>query len=187
MHQGQYILYLNPDTELRTNALSGMLKFSENESRHMVQLAANFSIRTASIQYTCARAFPTPFNQFCELAGLNRLFPKTPLFSALEMHYWDHRESREVECLSGACMMMKKEIADSLGGFDENLLYVCRGCRSCAIGSGRQGWKIHYLAEEEIVHHEGASSKKKSNKAFQHHQDPGSPMSHFLEKTFRHH
>lgn len=160
----QYILYLNPDTELKTNAIYGMFKYLEKNCQYGA-VGCKLLNTDGTIQYTCARLFPSPFNQFCELAGLNRLFPNTPMFSAIEMHYWDHNGSMGVDCISGACMMMKKKLVDSLGGFDENIFMYAEDVDLC-YRIKKKGWKIYYLAEEEIVHHVAASTKQKSNRHF---------------------
>jgi hypothetical protein len=136
-----------------------------------------------SIQYTCARAFPTPFNQFCELAGLNRLFPNIPMFSALEMHYWDHMDSSEVACLSGACMMVRKEIIDNINGFDESFFMYAEDVDLCYRIS-KSGWKIYYLADVAIFHHSGASSGKVITMQFFSTIQQRASNAYFLRKHF---
>jgi GT2 family glycosyltransferase len=161
---GKYILYLNPDTELITNAIYGMFFFLEKHD-DFGAVGCKLIGMDGNIQFTCARTFPSPFNQFSFLVMLDRLFPRSKFFSTIEMHYWDHRESRQIDCLSGACIMARKEIIDTLNGFDENLFMYAEDVDLCyRIQKGP--WKIYYLAEESIYHHEGASSKKKLNRHF---------------------
>ncbi len=161
---GKYILYLNPDTELRTNAIYGMFLFLEKNA-DFGAVGCTLVTSDEQIQFTCARAFPTPFNQFSFLAMLNRLFPRSRYFSASDMNYWDHADSREIECLSGACMLARKHIIDTQNGFDENIFMYAEDVDLC-YRIRKEGWKIYYLAAESIFHHEGASSKKKQNKYF---------------------
>lgn len=161
---GKYILYLNPDTEFETNALYGMYDCLEKNQTYGA-LGCKLIYPDGSLQYTCARAFTTPLNEFCELAMLYRIFPKSPFFSTVEMYYWDHESSREVDCISGACIMARKTIIDGLGGFDEEYFMYAEDVDLC-YRIRKAGWKIYYLAQEKIIHHEGASSKKKPNKHY---------------------
>lgn len=161
---GKYILYLNPDTELVTNAIYGMYLFLE-EQKEFGAVGCTLLNPDGTIQFTGARTFPNPFNQFCYLTMLNRLFPRSKFFSTIEIGYWDHMESREIDCLSGACIMVRKDIIDKLKGFDESIFMYAEDVDLC-YRIRKDGWKIYYLADEEIIHMEGAASKKTSNKYF---------------------
>lgn len=161
---GKYVLYLNPDTELKTNAIYGTANFLDT---HLEYGAAGCKILNpdGSIQFTCARTFPSPFRQFCFLAMLNRLFPKSRFFSTVEMTYWDHSNSREIDCLSGAFMMVRKTLVDELHGFDEHLFMYAEDVDLCfRIKCNKK--KIYYLGTEEIYHFEGAGTRKNTNPNF---------------------
>ena len=161
---GKYIFYLNPDTELITNAIYGMFFILEKHA-DIGAVGCQLVTSVGQIQYTCARTFPSPLNQFSLLVMLNKLFPRSRQLSTAEMEYWDHTDSREIDCLSGACIMARKHIIDGLNGFDEAFFMYAEDVDLCyRIRS--EGWKIHYLAEERIFHHEGASSKKRANRHF---------------------
>jgi len=161
---GKYILFLNPDTQLITNTLYSSVRFLETH-KEFGALGCKLIFPDHSIQYVCARTFPTPLNQFCELAMLNRLFPKSRLFSSIEMKYWDHTTSREIDCISGAYMMVRKAIINKLQGFDENIFMYADDVDLC-YRIKQEGWKLYYLADEEIIHYAGVSSKQKSNNYF---------------------
>ena len=161
---GKYIFYLNPDTELITNAIYGMFFILEKHA-DIGAVGCQLVTSAGQIQYTCARTFPSPLNQFSLLVMLNKLFPRSRQLSTAEMEYWDHTDSREIDCLSGACIMVRKHIIDGLNGFDEAFFMYAEDVDLCyRIRS--EGWKIHYLAGERIFHHEGASSKKRANRHF---------------------
>ena len=161
---GKYILYLNPDTELITNAIYGLFQFLEN-NYDFGAVGCKLVGLDGQIQFTCARTFPTPFNQFCSLCMLYRLFPQSRLLSTVELNYWDHASSREIDCLSGACIMVRKEVIVILNGFDENIFMYAEDVDLC-YRIRKEGWKIYYLATESIFHREGASSKKKTDRHF---------------------
>lgn len=161
---GKYLLYLNPDTVLITNVLYGMFSFME-ANKEIGAVGCKLLNQDGLIQFTCARTFPTLFNQFCYFIMLNRLFPTSKSVSTIEMNYWDHKDSREIDCLSGACIFARKDIINKLRGFDENFFMYAEDVDLC-YRIKREGWKLYYLANEEIYHLEGASSKKQSQQHF---------------------
>lgn len=161
---GKYILYLNPDTELISNAIYGMFDFLEKNT-DFGAVGCKLVDSDGHIQFTCARAFPSPLNQFTLLTMLNKLLPTSRTFSTVEMNYWDHMDSREIDCLSGACIMARKDIIDSINGFDESYFMYAEDVDLC-YRIKKQSWRIYYLSEYSIFHHEGGSSKQRSNRHF---------------------
>jgi len=155
---GRYVLYLNPDTELVTNAIFGMWTFLVRNPGHGA-VGCRLLNSDGSIQLTCASSYPTPRNELSSLLFLDRLFPKSKVCSSRELNHWDHTDSRDVECLSGACMMMPRRLAQRLAGFDESLFMYGEDLDLCC-RVRREGLRLHYLASEVIYHHEGAASKK---------------------------
>jgi hypothetical protein len=162
--RGKYILYLNPDTEVVTNALFGMQMFLEQNPEYGA-VGCKLIYPDGTIQYTCASTFPTLRTEFNEILCLNRVFPKSKVFSTRELAYWDHRDSRTVDCLSGACMMIPADQNGRLKGFDENLFMYSEDLDLC-YRILKSGYKIRYLAYESIIHYEGMSSKKRDSEHF---------------------
>ena len=157
--RGCYVLYLNPDTELVTNAIVGMWTFLRRSPAHGA-VGCRLLNTDLSIQLTCASSFPSPRNELNSLLGLDRLFPRSRFFSSRELNYWDHVDSRDVECLSGACMMLARSLAQRHGGFDENHFMYGEDLDLCC-RVRREGLRLRYLADEVVFHHEGAASRKR--------------------------
>ncbi|WP_084151250.1 glycosyltransferase family 2 protein [Azohydromonas australica] len=157
--RGSFVLYLNPDTELVSNAIHGMWRFLLAHS-HVGAVGCKLLNSDGSIQLTCASSFPSTRNELTSLLFLDRLFPRSRLCSSRELNHWDHLDSQEVECLSGACMLMSRDLSRRLGGFDEQLFIYGEDLDLCCRIS-RQGLSLYYLATEAIYHHEGAASRKK--------------------------
>ena len=161
---GKYIAFLNPDTELKTQALVGMTRFLEGNPKYGA-VGCKLLNMDGTIQFACARKFPTPFTEFCFLSLLERAFPRSKFFSGTEMRYWNHRTSRDVACLSGACIVARRKTIDKIGGFNEKYFMYAEDIDLC-YRIRRNGWPIYYLAEEEIYHFGGASSGQRSEKSF---------------------
>jgi GT2 family glycosyltransferase len=65
------------------------------------------------------RAFPSPSTSLFKLFGLSKLFPRSRVFSRYHLGYLDENTTNKVDVLAGAFMMVKKEVLDKIGGFDE--------------------------------------------------------------------
>jgi GT2 family glycosyltransferase len=160
--RGRHVLYLNPDTELVTNAVRGMATLLDGNP--MVGMVGCRLLNSdGSVQFTCASAFPSFRNELASLLFLNRLFPRSRLLSARELGYWDHMDSRSIDCLSGACLMIPRALAERLQGFDENLFMYGEDLDLCARVRA-DGRSLYYLASEVIYHHEGAGTRKRSSR-----------------------
>ncbi len=157
--RGECVLYLNPDTELASNALRGMWRALASNPQ-CGAIGCRLLNTDGSIQLTCASSFPTPRNELMSLLCVDRLFPRARWCSARELTYWDHTDSREVECLSGACLMLRRSLDQQLHGFDERLFMYGEDLDLCCRIRAR-GLALHYLASEVVYHHEGAASQKK--------------------------
>lgn len=156
---GAYVFYLNPDTELVSNAILGMFTLLEATSG-VGAVGCKLLNADGSIQFTCASTLPSPRSELVSLLGFSRLFPHSRICSARELDYWDHKNSAAVECLSGACMMLPRALVERLGGFDESFFMYGEDLDLCC-RIRREGFDLYYLASESILHHEGAGSSKR--------------------------
>ena len=154
---GEYVLLLNPDTVVLTDAIKRMYDFMESNAEYGAVGPKIFTDDRASVSFCAARKFPSIRTIFFSLTTLNRL---SKCFSSSAMEWWDHKDSREVDSLSGACMMVRKKAIDEIGLFDENFFMYAEDIDWCyRIKKG--GWKIFYLIEAAIIHYGERSAVKK--------------------------
>ncbi|UEG50570.1 glycosyltransferase family 2 protein [Ferruginibacter lapsinanis] len=112
----EYVLFLNPDTQLQRNTLSDCLAYMEGHKETDI-VGCQLLDDDGKISPSCAR-FPTPKTFFYDALGLSKIAPR--LFTpAILMTDWDHKESRFVDQLTGAFMFMRRKVFERLGYFDE--------------------------------------------------------------------
>ncbi len=155
---GDCVLFLNPDTELATNAIHGMWRFLMDSPSHGA-VGCQLLNADGSIQPTCAAGLPTPRNELSSLLFLDRVFPHSRAFRSREQADGGHAGSRDAQCLSGGCMMLPRTLVQRLGGFDERLFMYGEDLDLCC-RIRREGLRLHYLASESIYHHEGSASRQ---------------------------
>ena len=106
--RGRHVLVLNPDTILQEDTLRTLVAFMDAHPD-----AGAVGCRILNPDGTFApesrRAFPTPAVAFYRIAGLGRLFPKSPRFGRYNLTYLPIDEVCEVDALSGSCMMVRRE------------------------------------------------------------------------------
>ena len=65
------------------------------------------------------------------------------------------------EAISGAAMMIRREIIQKLGGFGDTFLHGGEDLDLC-FRIQKSGWKTYYLSDTKIIHFEGQSAMQVS-------------------------
>ena len=112
------------------------------------------------------RSFPSPLTSLFKLFGLSRLFPRSRIFSKYHLGHLDENKDHEVDVLAGAFMMVKKEVLDKAGGFDEIFFMygedVDLSYRIQKTAETGGNYKNYYFAGSSIIHFKGESTRKGS-------------------------
>lgn len=82
-------------------------------------------------------------------AGVNRLLMKD----------FDHESTRPVDWVLGAAMIVRKEVIDLIGWFDERYFMYLEDADWCRT-MWEHGWPVYYVHDIEIVHHHARDSAK---------------------------
>lgn len=152
---GKYILFLNPDIKLSPDSLSKSILFLEESRNEQVGiLGIQLADEDGNIQRNAAR-FPTPWSLTHHMVGLDRLWPSR--FPSYIMTDWDHRENREVEQVQGAFFLVRRNVYEALGGFDERFFMYYEDV-DFAYRAKLAGWKSYYLADAQAFHRGGGTS-----------------------------
>lgn len=166
--RGEFVLLLNSDTEVRDGSLDKLVGFLREHRGHGA-VGAGLQNADGSIQPCCMR-FPTLLVPLFFDMNLDKRWPRNPVMRRYFMRDYDHRTSRDVDQPPGACLLLRREVLETVGLFDEELwLYfndvdLCRRIR-------RAGWRIHYLVEAPVVHHVGQSTKRFSTRVVEWHRN----------------
>ena len=147
---GRYVLLLNPDTLLHDDALSRMVSFLDHHLGIGV-LGCKLLTAEGKIDPHCAREFPTLLGELFELTKLSCWFPRSRVFGSYLMTCWDHGYNREVDALSGACLMVRRAAVEQVGLLDENFFLYGEDLDWC-YRFKKAGWKVFYCSEAEIIH-----------------------------------
>ncbi|MGE5351262.1 MAG: glycosyltransferase [Acidobacteriota bacterium] len=158
--QGKYILLINPDTIVQEDTFQKLISFFEKTPD--AGLAGCKVLNSdGTLQLACRRGFPGPWTSFTKVTGLSKLFPKSRLFARYNMTYLDENQTYEVDAISGAFMMMKREVYEKVGGFDSQFFMYGEDLDLC-YRIQKAGYKVYYVHDTQIIHYKGESTKRSS-------------------------
>ena len=145
---GEYVLLLNPDTEVAEDTLRGVLAFMDAHPK-----AGGAGVKMHNTDGTLApesrRALPTPWVSCLKMLG----FTKRYYMSHLP---WD--EPGQIEVISGAFCMLRRAALDEIGLLDETFFMYGEDI-DLSYRLTKAGWENWYLPFS-IVHHKGKSTQK---------------------------
>ncbi len=158
--KGKYVLLLNPDTVVEEDTFRKTVDFM-NATPDCGGLGVKMIDGKGVFLPESKRGLPTPAVAFYKIFGLSRLFPKSKRFAKYHLGYLPMEDINEIEILSGAYMMMRKEALDKVGLLDEDFFMYGEDIDlSYRIILG--GYKNYYYPDTSIIHYKGESTKKSS-------------------------
>jgi len=156
--KGNYILFLNPDTIIAEDCLHKSISILQQDNKYGA-LGIHMVDGTGRFLPESKRGFPSPKASFFKLTGLIKIFPRSKPVAQYYMGWLPANENNLVEVLSGAYMMVKKEVLEKTGGFDEQFFMYGEDIE-LSYCIGQAGYKNYYLGKDSIIHFKGESTKK---------------------------
>lgn len=161
--RGRYVLLLNTDTEVAPDTLSGMLSFMDaNPSTGAA--TCKLLLMDGSIDPACHRGFPTPWRSFAYMSKLAKLFPKSRFFAGYHMTYLDFSTVHDVDMISGAFFLVRREVIEKVGLLDEEYLMYGEDMDWC-MRIKEAGYRILYNPNFTILHKKKQSGRAHADRA----------------------
>ena len=157
---GQYILFLNPDTIIPEDCFQQCISFFES---HPDAGALGIKMLDGRGRFLkeSKRSFPRPGTSLYKLFGLSKLFPRSRTFAKYHLGHLNENEDHEVDVLAGAFMMIKKEVLEKVGSFDESFFMYGEDV-DLSYRIQKAGYKNYYFSGSNIIHFKGESTRKGS-------------------------
>lgn len=162
--RGSVYLLLNPDTEVDPRAIQTLYdKITSGQATGMAGPKIYYPDGTLQTEYV-PKKMPTLFDFFMEMFYLDKIFSKIPAFNSYYGANFQYEKEQTLGQLSGACLMVKKEVVERVGGIDEKLFLYFDEADWCRRAE-KAGYRMLYVPSASIVHYEGKSAglnKKRS-------------------------
>ena len=159
-----YVLLLNPDTEWWVGTLEAFVAVARAHPRA--------GIVGPMIRNLDGTVYPSgrPLPSVVDAVGHGFLGPFKPgnRFSRrYHMEGWDRATEREVDWVSGACMLLPRKVFDEVGMLDETFLLYGEEL-DLATRLRDAGWTVLYTPDIEVLHALGVSTGRSRRMSLMH-------------------
>ena len=144
--KGEYLFFLNPDTEVLDDAIRRLLSFMSEHSDAGI-VAPKLIERTGKVQ-------PSVRKPPSLIGALKEYF--LGIKNSYEAYVPKGENPQIVECVVGGAILLKRNIFEKVGGFDERYFMYFEDLELCK-RIRQLGYKIYYLPEAKIIHEVGGS------------------------------
>jgi GT2 family glycosyltransferase len=155
--QGQYLLFLNPDTIVHPDSLDVLMKFMDRNSD--VGACGPKLLNEDGIIQPSARRFPTFRGALYRHTAFKFLRIFRGEYKKWLMKDFSHDKQMDVDQVMGAALMTRRSIIDELGTMDERFFMYYEDVDLCH-RIKQAGWRIVFTPDAVITHFGGRSSIK---------------------------
>jgi GT2 family glycosyltransferase len=157
--ESPYIAIINPDTMVLDDCFHEVLEYMEKNPG--VGIVGPKVLDVGGTVQGSARAFPTPLTAFFgRNTILTKLFPNNSITRRNVLtKRCANGKPIEVDWVSGACMVLRREAIDDVGLMDPRFFLYWEDADWCR-RMWAKGWKVVYYPQPSLIHYVGGSSSK---------------------------
>ena len=162
----EWVLVVNPDIAFEPGAIDDLLAVAARRPRAG---ALGPRIHTSEgMLYPSARELPS-LGRGIGHATFGWVWPANPWTASYRRERGVPTEG-VVGWLSGACLLLRREAFDSVGGFDEGYFMYFEDTDLCA-RLAAAGWEVVYAPSATVVHHGGHATERNLDAMSKAHHD----------------
>ncbi len=155
--RGRYICFLNPDTEPQPGSLVTLAHYLDTHPDVGI-VGPQLRYPDGTLQPSRYR-FPTLVTALMESTPIAWHWPHNPWSRRYHCADLSPDHEHEADWLNGACLMVRRQVIDQVGPFDEGFFMYSEELDLCRRAK-RQGWRVVYVPDALVIHHEGKSSEQ---------------------------
>ena len=156
--KGKYILLLNPDTKLMPETLQATYEKIRSNPK-IGALTCKLIRADGSMDLACRRSFPSFWGALSRFLHLSFIFPRSKFFSKYNLTFLPEDQEAEVDAISGAFFLTRREVIDQVGMLDEQFFLYNEDFDWC-YRIKQAGWRILYFPKVQCYHFKGLSTRK---------------------------
>jgi N-acetylglucosaminyl-diphospho-decaprenol L-rhamnosyltransferase len=153
---GEYVLLLNPDTELVGDTLGALLRYARAHPE--AGLVGGRTLRPdGELDPGSCWGAQSLWSLVCFASGLSSVFRGSQLFNPESLAGWSRDSERQVDIVTGCLCLTPRAVWEQLDGFDESFFMYGEDA-DLATRARKRGYHPAITPEAVILHHVGASS-----------------------------
>ncbi len=153
----EFVLLLNPDTEILNHAVDEVVNFARNNPGHGLYGGRTLQ-PDGSLEPSSCWGQPTLYSMALFAFGLTTLFPKNRWLDPESLGNWQRDSVREVGVITGCFLLAPKATWEELGGLDESYFMYGEDV-DLAMRARKAGYRPVICPTAELVHEGGKSSE----------------------------
>lgn len=153
------LFLLNSDAEVQAGAIDTLVETINSDERIGV-CGPRLINPDGTLQASVWHNPVTPIDLIVAAFRLHRLLPRRLRGELLLGYHWDHARQRRARMLSGAALLVRREMIDQVGGFDERFHMYGEDIEWC-LRIVRAGWWMIFEPLATVLHHGGQSSARR--------------------------
>jgi len=157
--KGEYVLLLNPDTEVRSNALDFLIDTMENHPE-VGGAGAKILNPDGTLQISCYPE-PTLSRELWRLFQLDRVRH----YGSYDFVAWNPDHSREVDVIQGACLILRTRALEEVGLLDEDYFMYTEEVDLC-FRLRKAHWRLVWVPQANVVHYGGQATQQVATEMF---------------------
>jgi len=153
---GAYFALINSDAWAIDDGLETLVRFAASDPAAGI-VGPRLVEEDGRVQKS-VRGYPTVWRLCTEYFFLRKLAPSTRALNAFYGAGFDYASVREADWLMGAALVVRRELIEEIGGFDERFFLFSEEVDLC-FRARQAGWKTVYTPSATFVHLGGASTR----------------------------
>jgi GT2 family glycosyltransferase len=135
--RSEFVLFLNPDAEMAAASVQRLAeKLGEDPATGIV--GPKIVNENGAVDFSIRR-FPRLTSTYAQALFVHRVLPRAAWVDEVVRDTSSYRVAGPAEWLSGACLLVRRDLLERLGGFDEGFFMYCEDKDLC-----RRAWAAGY-------------------------------------------
>jgi GT2 family glycosyltransferase len=160
--RGELLLLLNPDTVIQDGAVQKAVAFARDNPEAGI-VGGRTLFADGTLNPSSCHGRPTPWSLFCAGVGLSSVFRRSPWFDPESLGPWRRDTVREVPAVTGCFLLIRRELWERLGGFDESFFMYGEETDLC-LRAAKLGQRCVICPDAQLIHYGGRSERARADK-----------------------
>jgi GT2 family glycosyltransferase len=180
--RADFVLVLNPDTEVYAGALDHMLDVMRRRPE-VGMSSCRLAMRDGTLDHASKRSFPTPLGALAHFLRVGRRERAPRWLAQYRAPELGEYDAGEVDAVNGAFMLVRREALDDVGLLDEGYWLYMDDLDWC-FRFKQKGWKVWYDGAVTVMHVKGGTTVQKRHRGLRHNVAFHRSMGRFYRKFY---